>query len=227
MTKAPVITIDGPGGSGKGTLCSQLGSWLQWHVLDSGALYRILVLLAQRTRLSTSNAAEIATLVAGLDVKFIASGQDNSVKVLLDGEDIADQIRTEQCASAASSLARSPPVREAILDWQRRFQQPPGLIADGRDMGTVVFPDAELKIFLTARPEERVKRRYKQLNVKGIDVSFHNLSADIAERDKRDERRAVSPLKAAADAIVIDTSASGIEDVFMQVSTLIKQHFSL
>lgn len=222
---SPVITVDGPSGTGKGTLCSRISRWLQWNVLDSGALYRILALLAQRERIDISNVAEVVGLAEGLDVEFIAATGDIPVKVTLNGRGIDAQIRTEDCGGAASNLARYAEVRDAILGWQRSFQRPPGLVADGRDMGTVVFPGAELKIFLTASPGERAKRRYKQLNVKGIDVNLRDLSAEIDERDSRDRQRSVSPLKPAEDAVVIDTSASGIEDVFARVSVLIKQRF--
>ena len=228
QVKPPVITVDGPSGTGKGTLCSQVSRWLQWNLLDSGALYRILALLAQRENIDVSNAVEVAGLArAELDVQFVAVAGEPSIKVTLDGADIDAQIRKEDCGNAASQLGGYVEVREAILGWQRSFQRPPGLVADGRDMGTVVFPAAELKIFLTASPEERAKRRYKQLNVKGIDVSFQNLLTEMAERDNRDKQRNISPLRPAEDAIVIDTSASGIEDVFAQVSALIKQRFEL
>ena len=227
MADPPVITVDGPSGTGKGTLCSRISRWLHWNLLDSGALYRILALLAQRENIAVSDAAGVAGLARGLDVQFIAATGNDSIKVILNGMDVGAQIRREDCGNAASSLAEHAEVREAILGWQRSFQRPPGLVADGRDMGTVVFPAAELKVFLTASPQERAKRRYKQLNAKGIDVNFSQLMVDIAERDNRDKQRILSPLKPAEGAVVIDTSACEIEDVFAQVATLIKRRFEL
>ena len=227
MYSVPVITIDGPSGTGKGTLCSRVSRWLNWNLLDSGALYRILALLAQQQRVSVADAAGVAALAHGLDVRFMAAGDNEPVTVILDGKDVGSRIRQEDCGSAASSLAEHGVVREAILEWQRSFRQAPGLVADGRDMGTVVFPDAELKVFLTANPHERAKRRYKQLNVKGINVKFDNLVGSIAERDKRDKQRIHSPLKPADGAVVIDTSDSGRDDVFTQVAAIIGERFDL
>ena len=227
MSSAPVITVDGPSGTGKGTLCSRISRWLGWNLLDSGALYRILALLAQQERIPISDAAAVAALAQNLDVRFIAAEDDEPVKVILNGEDVGSRIRQEDCGSAASSLAEHDVVRKAILGWQRSFQQAPGLVADGRDMGTVVFPDAELKVFLTANPYERAKRRYKQLNVKGINVKLADLAGSIAERDKRDKQRIPSPLKPADGAVVIDTSDSGRDEVFTQAVTIIKERFDL
>ena len=224
---SPVITVDGPSGTGKGTLCSRISRWLNWNLLDSGALYRILALLAQRENIPVSDAAGVAALARDLDVQFIPVDADEPVKVILNGTDVGPQIRREDCGNAASSLAAHGVVREAILGWQRDFQRPPGLVADGRDMGTVVFPDAELKLFLTANPQERAKRRYKQLNAKGISVRFRQLVGSIAERDKRDKQRILSPLKPADSAIVIDTSDSGRDDVFAQVAAIIKERFDI
>ena len=225
--EAPVITVDGPSGTGKGTLCSRLSRWLNWNLLDSGALYRILALLALQERIPVSDAAGVAALAHNLDVRFISAEDDEPVKVILNGKGVGSRIRQEDCGSAASSLAEHGVVRKAILGWQRSFQQPPGLVADGRDMGTVVFPDAELKVFLTANPHERAKRRYKQLNVKGINVKFDDLVGSIAERDERDKQRIHSPLKPATGAVVIDTSDSGRDDVFTQVAAIIKERFDL
>lgn len=226
MTEAPVITVDGPGGTGKGTLCGRLSRWLGWHLLDSGALYRILALLARREGVALSDGPGVAALARDeLEVRFLARDGDDPVRVTLNGVDIDARIRGEDCGNAASSLAKHGLVRAAILEWQRDFRRPPGLIADGRDMGTAVFPQAELKIFLTARPEERAKRRHKQLKEKGIAVKLEDIAAEIAERDNRDRRRAVSPLKPAVAAVVIDTSASGADEVFQQVATLVQQRF--
>ena len=170
MTNAPVITVDGPSGTGKGTLCSRISRWLGWRLLDSGALYRILALLAQRENIPVTEVAKVAGLVAARrpEVQFISAEGDEPVTVILDGTDVGALIRREDCGSSASSLAAHGTVREALLEWQRSFQRPPGLVADGRDMGTVVFPDAELKVFLTANPRVRAKRRYKQLKEKGF-----------------------------------------------------------
>ncbi len=225
MKASPVITIDGPSGTGKGTLCSRISGWLGWNLLDSGALYRILALLAQRASLPVTDAVGVAALVQARlpDVQFTCGDGDEPVSVIMDGSDVGPQIRLEDCGSAASSLAAHGVVRDAILAWQRSFQRPPGLVADGRDMGTVVFPDAELKVFLTANPEERAKRRYNQLNAKGISVRLADLVNAIDKRDRRDTRRSLSPLKPAADAVVIDTSGSGRDEVFTQVAEMVSK----
>ena len=229
MADVPVITVDGPSGTGKGTLCSRISRWLGWNLLDSGALYRILALLAQRGNIPVTEVAKVAGLVRARlpEVQFISAEGDEPVTVILDGTDVGALIRQENCGSAASSLAAHGTVREALLEWQRGFQRPPGLVADGRDMGTVVFPDAELKVFLTANPRERAKRRYKQLKEKGINVSFQNLVESIAERDRRDTQRILSPLKPADGAVEIDTSASGRDEVFGQVAEIIRKRFDL
>ena len=227
MAAPPVITIDGPSGTGKGTLCSRISRWLNWNLLDSGALYRILALLAQRENIAVSDAAGVAALAQGLGVEFISADGDEPVQVILNGEDVGPRIRQEDCGNAASTLAAHGAVREAILGWQRDFQRPPGLVADGRDMGTVVFPNAELKVFLTANPLERAKRRYKQLNAKGINVRFPQLEGSIAERDKRDKQRILSPLKPADGAVVIDTSDKGRDDVFAEVAEMIENRFDI
>ena len=227
MAAPPVITVDGPSGTGKGTLCSRISRWLNWNLLDSGALYRILALLAQRKNIAVSDAAGVAALAQGIDVQFISVDGDEPVQVILNGEDVGARIRREDCGNAASTLAAHGLVREAILGWQRDFQRPPGLVADGRDMGTVVFPDAELKVFLTANPLERAKRRYKQLNAKGINVRFSQLEGSIAERDRRDKQRILSPLKPADGAVVIDTSDKERDDVFAQVVEIIGDRFDI
>ena len=227
MAAPPIITIDGPSGTGKGTLCSRISRWLNWNLLDSGALYRILALLAQRENIAVSDAAGVAALAQGLSVQFISADGDEPVQVILNGEDVGPRVRQEDCGNAASTLAAHGAVREAILGWQRDFQRPPGLVADGRDMGTVVFPNAELKVFLTANPLERAKRRYKQLNAKGINVRFSQLEGSIAERDKRDKQRILSPLKPADGAVVIDTSDKGRDDVFAEVAEMIEDRFDI
>ncbi len=222
----PVIAVDGPSGTGKGTLCSYLSNWLQWHFLDSGALYRILALLTERHSIELENELEIAAQAQALDVMFTSPGAGEEINVILEGEDVSQLIRTESCGTAASQLAAYPAVREALLERQQAFRKAPGLVADGRDMGTVVFSDANLKIFLTATPEERARRRHKQLKGKGFDVNLAQLSVDITERDARDSRRTVSPLKPADDAVVIDTSSLSIGAVIEHVATLVRERIT-
>lgn len=211
----PVITIDGPSGSGKGTIASLLAERLGWHFLDSGALYRVLGLAAVRQGVGLDRAASLAELARALAVEFVDD------RVLLAGEDVSLVIRSEQAAAAASQVAALPTVREALLGWQRRFSRPPGLVADGRDMGTVVFPDAALKVFLTASAEERARRRYNQLKEKGLDVNFDNLLAEIEERDERDRSRAVAPLRAADGALEMDTTTLSIAEVLGRVEVAV------
>tara|TARA_R110002072_G_scaffold54332_3_gene142587 strand:+ start:522 stop:1229 length:708 start_codon:yes stop_codon:yes gene_type:complete len=221
-TKVPVITVDGPSGTGKGTICSYLADWLQWHFLDSGALYRVLALAAEKHGISSDNEAALVALAENLNVEFKVAGAGSLVDVELDSLTVTDEIRTETCGNAASVIAPIAKVRQALLSRQRAFHKAPGLIADGRDMGTVVFPDATLKIYLTASAEERAKRRYKQLKEKGINANLRGLSAAIAERDERDSTRAASPLKPAEDAIVIDTSKLDIDAVLENISELVR-----
>jgi len=205
MSKAvPVITIDGPSGSGKGTISRMLARELGFHFLDSGALYRLLAFAAQRRGIALDDESALAALSGELDIRFPADGEGD--RVLLEGEDVGDAIRTEAAGSGASRVAVLPAVREALLDRQRRFRLVPGLVADGRDMGTVVFPDADAKIFLTASAEERARRRCKQLNEKRISVKFEDVLADIQVRDERDASRSVAPLQPAQDANLLDTS---------------------
>jgi len=217
----PVLAIDGPGGSGKGTVSRRLATALGWHLLDSGALYRVVALAGQRQGLSADDVAGHAALAARLPVRF-ASRADGSEQVLWgpQGEDISDAIRTEEAGAGASRVAAWPAVRDALLQRQRSFAVEPGLVADGRDMGTVVFAAAPLKIYLTASAEERARRRYKQLKAKDSSVSLAALSREIAERDARDMGRAVAPLKPAADAIEVDSTSLSIDEVVALVLNL-------
>lgn len=225
MRKVPVITIDGPSGTGKGTICSYLATKMNWHLLDSGALYRVVALAANQQSVAVDDEPALAGLAATLDLRFENMSGGEGIGVILDANDVSRAIRTETCGNAASLVAALPAVREALLHRQREFRQAPGLIADGRDMGTIVFPDAELKVFLTASASERALRRYKQLIEKGINVNLRDLSADIAERDRRDKERAVSPLKPAGDAIVIDTTGTDVDAVSSQISSLVHNRF--
>jgi CMP/dCMP kinase len=204
----PTITIDGPSGTGKGTLAVRLMRRLGWHLLDSGALYRVVALRAQHRGVSLDAVDELVSIAAALPLEFRENG--DQVQIRLDDVDVSNEIRSETVGCGASEVAAIAAVRSALLARQRGFLQPPGLIADGRDMGTVVFPAAELKIFLTASPEVRAARRYKQLKQKGIDVNLARLSEDICARDRRDEQREVSPLRPASDAITLDTTALDI-----------------
>ncbi len=221
----PVIAVDGPGGTGKGTLCGNLAGLLDWHLLDSGALYRIVAYVALQSGVDGSNEAALAALARDLEVNFSPARPGRDIGVIYAGEDISAAIRTEDCGRLASVVAALPGVRAGLLERQRSFRRLPGLVADGRDMGTVVFPDAELKIFLTASPAERAKRRYKQLKQKGISVNLRQLSADITERDARDMERDISPLRPADDAVIIDTTGVGIQTMVDQVASLVRDRF--
>ena len=201
----PVITIDGPSGSGKGTISQYLAAKLGWHHLDSGALYRLLAYAALQQALPLDDAAALVQLAGRLSASYQLPTPDNPV-IMLDGVDVGPALRTEKCAEAASKTAALPAVRKALLAWQRHYRQLPGLIADGRDMGTVVFPDAALKLFLTARPEVRAMRRYNQLKNKGIVVDLEELVREVEARDQRDASRKASPLIPAADAMIVDNS---------------------
>lgn len=207
----PIITIDGPSGSGKGTVAGLLATRLGWHVLDSGALYRLVGLLVHRTGSDFSNELQVAELAENMSVEFAIG------KVFLSGEDVSLAIRSETAGNNASKVAALPMVRQALLEWQRQQARMPGLVADGRDMGTVVFPAAPVKIFLDASAEERAKRRYKQLMEKGLAANLATLTAEIRERDERDRNRAVSPLRPAEDALVIDSTILGIEAVLDKI----------
>ncbi len=210
--QAPVIAIDGPSGSGKGTLSRLLARELGWHYLDSGALYRLLGVAIQRRGIAPDDLPGVIATASDMAIEFIDNDAGEPA-VLLDGEDVGAELRTEQSGAMASRLAAIPEVREALLARQRGFRQPPGLVADGRDMGTTVFPDAELKLFLTASLEERVNRRYKQLKEKGFEISIDNLFQEISARDQRDANRAVSPLRPADDAVVVDCSSMSIDEM--------------
>ena len=218
---APVVTVDGPSGTGKGTLCAWLAATLGWHFLDSGALYRLVGLRARRLGLALEDEPAVAAAAARLPVTFtILNGE---FRPLLDGADVAAELRTEAAGTDASIVAALPAVRQALLQRQRDFRQAPGLVADGRDMGTVVFPDAGLKIFLTASPEARAARRYKQLSDKGMGVNLGPLLEDIRRRDQRDQQRAIAPLAPAPDAIILDTTELGITEVEDRVRQLLRE----
>jgi len=210
-SQSPVITVDGPSGAGKGTLCMLLAEKLGFHLLDSGAIYRVLALAAIHHGVDTESEDALVPLATHLDVQFIAEGE--LVKVILEGEDVSGELRKEETGMAASKVAALPRVREALLRRQRAFSAAPGLVADGRDMGTVVFPNAEAKIFLDASAEERANRRLKQLQGKGLDVKFDDLLSEIQERDDRDRNRPVAPLRPAEDALVLDSTSMNIEQV--------------
>lgn len=215
--QVPVITIDGPSGSGKGTVAALLAAKLGWNFLDSGALYRLLAFAARNHGVDLTNEEALKLLAAHLDVQFGASKSGDGMHIVLEGEDVTQAIRNEQVGAGASQVAALPVVREALLQRQKAFREPPGLVADGRDMGTVVFPDAALKIFLTASAEERARRRYLQLKGKGDDVNLASLLDEIRARDERDTGREVAPLKPADDAVQLDSTKLSIEEVLGQI----------
>ncbi|TBV12482.1 (d)CMP kinase [Stutzerimonas kirkiae] len=212
-----VITIDGPSGSGKGTVATLLARQLGWNFLDSGALYRILALAAQKHGIALDDEERLAVLAARLDVRFGAEGEGKGAAILLEGDDVSEAIRNESVGAGASRVAALPAIRAALLQRQKDFRQAPGLVADGRDMGTVVFADARLKIFLTASAEERARRRFLQLKAKGDDVNLASLIDEIRARDERDTQRAVAPLKPAGDAVLLDSTALSIEQVLASI----------
>ena len=217
MVSAPVITIDGPSGSGKGTVAGILAKRLGWNLLDSGALYRLLAFAAGNHGVALDNEALLEKLAAHLDVQFIGATDGKPARIILEGDEVTHAIRSETVAAGASKVAALPAVRDALLQRQRAFLEFPGLVADGRDMGTVVFPDAPLKVFLTASAEERARRRYLQLKAKGDDVSLSGLLDEIRARDERDTQRAIAPLKPAADAIQLDSTELSIEQVLERI----------
>lgn len=219
----PVIAIDGPSGSGKGTIAQLLATELGWHFLDSGAMYRVLAYAAGQRGIPLDAAAALTELARNLPVTF----SPNDSKISLDGIDIRDEIRMESAGNAASKVAAIPEVRVALLARQRAFRTAPGLVADGRDMGTIVFPDAPVKVFLTASAEERARRRYKQLIEKGLDANLSDLVTAIAERDRRDAERPVAPLKPADDAEILDTSDLDIAQSVAQVRALVRRRLGV
>ena len=225
---APVITIDGPAGSGKGTIARRVASEFQFHYLDSGALYRILAFLSQQQNIDTQNIEGLLNLCQEMKVRFGFEADDiyaleaENVAVFLNNKEVSEALRTEECAARASEVAAEPKLREALLDKQRSFRNRPGLVAEGRDMGTVVFPDAEHKFFLTASPNERALRRQKQLKKQGISASLGSLLKDIETRDTRDQDRKVSPLRPATDALLVDSTNLSIEQVVNQIAEQVR-----
>ncbi|AHL75123.1 cytidylate kinase [Stutzerimonas stutzeri] len=227
ISQIPVITIDGPSGSGKGTVAALLAAKLGWNFLDSGALYRLLAFAARNHGVDLTNEEALKLLAAHLDVQFGAAKSGHGMQIILEGEDVTLAIRNEQVGAGASQVAALPVVREALLQRQKAFREAPGLVADGRDMGTVVFPDAPLKIFLTASAEERARRRFLQLKDKGDDVNLASLLDEIRVRDERDTQREVAPLKPADDAVQLDSTDLSIEQVLGQIlSEVAKRDFA-
>ncbi|MES9816991.1 MAG: (d)CMP kinase [Candidatus Thiodiazotropha sp.] len=220
VVRVPVITVDGPSGSGKGTLAQRIAEALGWHFLDSGAIYRVLGLMVERAGIGGENVDKIADMAKVMPLSF------DQGRVLLDGEDVSRIIRTETIGNAASKVAAIPQVREALLAWQRNYARSPGLVADGRDMGTVVFPQAKVKIFLTASAEERAQRRYKQLKEKGLGVNLARLTEEIRERDERDSKRAVAPLVASESAYQLDSTAMTIDEVYGRAMQIVSAALS-
>jgi CMP/dCMP kinase len=222
MPKVPVLTIDGPSGSGKGTVSRAVAQALGWGLLDSGALYRLVALAGKRAGIALEEAESLGRLALKFDIRFGADSRGEEI-VWLDGQQVTGDIRTEQAGNDASKVASHPAVRAALLDRQRRFAVAPGLVADGRDMGTTVFPHADVKIFLTASAQERAMRRHKQLKEKGVAATLAALSLEIAERDERDSKRSASPLVASADAVQLDTTGMSVEGVIENVLKIVRR----
>ena len=220
----PVITVDGPSGVGKGTICQKIAETYQWNILDSGSLYRLTALAAEQDGVTSDANEQLGNIARSLDVVFEAS--DAGLVIKLRGKDATEAIRQEEMGMKASKIAALNEVRSALLERQRAFLEAPGLVADGRDMGTTVFPDAKLKIFMTASCEARASRRYKQLKQKGISANLPALVADLTARDEQDANRKISPLKPASDAVVIDTSEMSIDEVTKRVLALANQAFA-
>jgi cytidylate kinase len=221
--KVPVITIDGASGTGKGVVTQRIAKQLGWNLLDSGVLYRVLALAAQKHTISLDNEFLLTPLAEQLDVLFLTKETGDLPIILLEGQEVTETIRTEKIGNAASKVGVLPGVRKALLSRQRAFRQAPGLVTDGRDMGTVVFPDADVKIFLTASHEERASRRYNQLKEKGNHVNLGDLIEELRERDQRDQARAIAPLKPATDAICIDTDHLTIEQVVERIMSEVEK----
>lgn len=219
-SSVPVLTIDGPSGSGKGTVSRLVAQALGWHYLDSGALYRAVGLAAAWEQIDLLDAEAVAACAARTRIHFDGDGEGEP-KVWVNGKDATRQLRMETAGAAASAIAAHQAVRSALTELQRSFRRPPGLVADGRDMGTVIFPDAPYKVFLTASAEERARRRYKQLKEKGVSVNFNDLLHEIAARDERDASRAVAPLKPADDALFLDSTGRSIGEVVQQVLAIV------
>jgi cytidylate kinase len=221
----PIITIDGPSGAGKGTVCRRVAAALAWHLLDSGALYRLVAYAGQSRNVPLDDVPALVAIASALDVTFGVDLQGEE-QIWLAGREVSKDIRSEQAGDGASRVAAIPAVRSALTARQQAFAQPPGLVADGRDMGTVIFPTAGLKIFLTASAEERARRRYNQLKDKGLGANLAALSLDIAERDRRDANRPVAPLRPAADAVVLDSTSLTIDEVVAKVLELAAVRFA-
>jgi cytidylate kinase len=215
----PVIAVDGPGGSGKGTITTRLARHLGWHFLDSGALYRLTALVVMKRQAPLDDESMLGEIAANLDIRFETNGAN--VITWLEGEDVSDRLRSEETGVMASKIAVIPAVRKALTSRQRRFRQAPGLVADGRDMGTVIFPDADIKIFLTASAEIRAQRRYKQLKDKGESVNLTRLFKEIKARDLRDQSRIIAPLRPAENAVIIDSTQLSIDEVFNKIVSLL------
>jgi cytidylate kinase len=220
----PVLTIDGPSGSGKGTISRLVAQRMGWHYLDSGALYRAVGVAAAWADIDLADPAALVRCTFDTEIGFIEDEQSRELRIIVNGLDVTDELRTETSGAAASAIAAIPEVRAALKDRQRAFRRPPGLVADGRDMGTVIFPDAPYKVFLTASAEERAERRYKQLKDKGVSVTLDGLLREILARDARDAQRVVAPLRPAEDAVRIDTTGLGITEVVERVLALLPAH---